>query len=85
MIDLESGVRVAVRRPVPPRWLVKPPVQPRALVVPVRGAPGPEGPPGLSGDTNAQVLVDAHRDDPEPHPAYDDVMDLTLLFENGLI
>ncbi len=29
--------------------------------------------------------LQAHIDSPTPHPAYDDVPDLVVLFENGLI
>lgn len=51
---------------------------------------GPAGPPGettvVGGVTSAFVLeqITAHAIDPTPHPAYDDMPDLSLLFENGL-
>lgn len=34
--------------------------------------------------TRTQLLAD-HVADPEPHPAYDDLPSLVILFENGLI
>lgn len=33
----------------------------------------------------AMDAIEAHLIDPTPHPVYDDMLDLTLLFENGLI
>lgn len=45
------------------------------------GVPGPQGVPGIS----TAGLVDAHIADATPHPAYDDLQSLTLLFENGLV
>lgn len=52
-----------------------------------RGDRGPAGPQGLQGppgpmDTTA---INAHIADPTPHPSYDDLPSLTLLFENGII
>ena len=44
------------------------------------GPPGPEGPPG-----EGAVDIANHINDPTPHPAYDDIPSLVLLFENGLI
>ena len=52
-------------------------------VVGVAEAVGPRGPAGS--DADATVLLEAHIVAPEPHPAYDDMPDMTLLFENGLI
>jgi hypothetical protein len=45
------------------------------------GIPGPAGPPGLS--TYAEVLT--HISDTTPHPAYDDLPSMVLIFENGLV
>ena len=51
---------------------------------------GPAGPPGetvvVGGTTPGYVneQITAHAIDPTPHPAYDDMPDLSLLFENGL-
>lgn len=45
------------------------------------GVPGPQGPPGA----DSGMLLDEHINDLEPHPTYDDIPSLTLLFENGLI
>lgn len=61
-----------------------------------QGAPGPPGPPGPPGDASgavgeprvAELISDAvggHIVDTEPHPAYDDMPSLVLIFENGLI
>lgn len=62
----------------------------RVLLVPVRGPQGPPGPPGDLDDLEAvQGLIDdtveVHVQAVEPHPAYDDLPSLRLLFENGLI
>jgi len=62
-------------------------------VVPVAGPPGPPGADGsVVGGISAaaaQELIDdsitVHEIDPTPHPAYDDLPSLRLLFENGLI
>lgn len=43
--------------------------------------PGPQGPKGENGD----IALDAHVNDETPHPTYDDIVDLTLLFENGIV
>lgn len=32
-----------------------------------------------------EVVLETHVQAPEPHPAYDDIPNLTLIFENGLI
>lgn len=45
---------------------------------------GVAGPPGADG-LDADDLMALHILDPTPHPAYDDMPSLTLLFENGLI
>lgn len=42
---------------------------------------GIQGPPGAGG----AAAVAAHEADETPHPAYDDLPSLTILFENGLI
>lgn len=44
----------------------------------VAGAPGPPGP-----DTVAAIAD--HVADSTPHPAYDDIPSMTLVFENGLV
>lgn len=51
------------------------------------GLPGPEGPVGPAGppgSINTEVLVQ-HVSSDNPHPAYDDLPSLSLLFENGLV
>lgn len=45
---------------------------------------GPRGPEGPIGPVDVSGL-NAHIDDTTPHPAYDDLPSLVLLFENGLI
>lgn len=45
------------------------------------GIPGPKGDDGES-DSGLMAL---HILDPTPHPPYDDMPSLTLIFENGLI
>ncbi len=64
-----------------------------------QGPPGPQGEPGTPGtpgqdgqDADLDVVraeidsaVDIHIDDPEPHPAYDDMQSLQLTFENALL
>jgi hypothetical protein len=42
------------------------------------------GPPG-TGSTQALVALQTHVDAAEPHPIYDDMVDLNILFENALI
>lgn len=46
------------------------------------GLPGPPGPPGPAG---GEVILQQHIENPTPHPAYDDIPDLSLLFDNGLL
>lgn len=50
----------------------------------VPGPPGKDGVDGLNGGINP-VLLNEHVVDLDPHPAYDDLPSMTLLFENGLI
>lgn len=61
-----------------------------------QGSPGPPGPPGPPGDASEAVgeprvvelisdAVGGHIVDSEPHPAYDDMPSLVLIFENGLL
>lgn len=48
------------------------------------GPPGREGPPGDDAETSVQETMEQHVNSPEPHPIYDDIQDLSILFENGL-
>lgn len=48
------------------------------------GIQGVPGPPGNDADTQIEVVMQEHVDSPTPHPAYDDIPDLTVHFENGL-
>lgn len=67
-------------------------------VTKVVGPRGPAGPPGSVGNSeevgnavttfleeNTDVILAPHINAPEPHPSYDDMPSLTLLFENGLL
>lgn len=47
---------------------------------------GGVGPPGIYQDPTPQIdaAIAEHVSDPTPHPAYDDMQDLVILFENGL-
>lgn len=54
------------------------------------GVPGPAGLNGQDGQDGQDgginpVLLDEHIESLEPHPVYDDLPSMTLLFENGLI
>lgn len=89
MADLELNAR-----PVPrsaPEVSAPPPAPAAAVVLPMPGIPGPPGPPGPSGSSpealadTINAFLDAHRNEPTPHAAYDiDMPDLTLILENGL-
>lgn len=59
-------------------------VYPAQVVEVLMGAPGLPGTGGVS-TQYVDDHIEAHRLDPEPHPAYDDMADLVLVFENGLI
>lgn len=48
------------------------------------GPRGPEGPQGPKGDVDT-ALWESHVDSSTPHPAYDDMPELTLIFENGIV
>lgn len=48
------------------------------------GPTGPPGPPGDDAETSIGTVMEAHVNSPTPHPAYDDMPDLTILLENGL-
>lgn len=49
------------------------------------GVQGIQGPPGIDADTQVEEVMYGHINDPTPHPVYDDMPDLTILLENGLI
>ena len=56
----------------------------------VTGTSGPQGPQGIQGEQgpageDTTELIENHIIDTTPHPAYDDLTSLTLLFENGLV
>lgn len=60
---------------------------PSIVTIPIgpMGPPGPPGPPGAAEGIGATIF-NAHINNPTPHPAYDqDIVSLTLLFENGLV
>lgn len=75
-----------VLRPSPTPRVDEPPVpqlpaRTEHIVVP--GPPGPKGDDGL--DSPEAIDLQNHIDHPTPHPAYDDMASLRLIFENGLI
>jgi hypothetical protein len=49
------------------------------------GVMGPQGPPGVDAQTNVETAINSHINSPTPHPVYDDIPDLTILLENGLL
>lgn len=57
--------------------VVEGPSEATVLVLPQAG---PAGPPG-----SGTLELQEHIDDPLPHPAYDDMPTLTLIFNNGLV
>lgn len=78
-----------VTPPQVPSITMAPPVS-SSVVVPVAGPKGDKGDPGSVDDLAAiQGMIDTsvtvHVVAPEPHPAYDDMPDLTLIFQNGLV
>lgn len=77
--------------PAAPAVAAPPPAPAAAIVVPVPGVRGPQGNPGPSGSSpealadTINAFLEAHRNEPMPHKAYDlDMPSLDLLFENGL-
>jgi hypothetical protein len=92
-IELGDGATVRVTPPGVPRVLTDPPGRPTVRVLPSPGPPGPDGDQGDPGPpadlAEVQQRIDdaliTHVIDPEPHPAYDDMPSLTLLFENRLV
>lgn len=86
MADIDLGVpgalEVVVPSGVPEVFELQVPSSPTATLVTVAGPPGPPGADGSGGDSTA---LQAHIDSPTPHPAYDDLPSLSLLFENGLV
>lgn len=48
----------------------------------IQGPPGPEGP---EGGTEAMDAISLHLIDETPHPVYDDMPNLVLIFDNHLI
>lgn len=49
------------------------------------GVEGQPGPPGVDAQTSVGLVMTEHVNSPTPHPAYDDIPDLTTLLENGLL
>lgn len=65
-------------------------VEPSSSEIVVLPVPGPPGPAGSIDDfTAVQDMIDdsitVHVNAPAPHPAYDDIQDLSLILENGLV
>lgn len=53
--------------------------------VPSAGTMAPGGAPLATVENLIAAALATHIADPEPHPAYDDIVNLTLLFENRLV
>lgn len=90
MPELVSDTITAVAVPPPvPVVGVSPPSPPGVTVLAVPGIPGPPGPAGDDPSVLERIVdtaLMAHSMDPTPHAAYDeDMPDLVLLFENGLL
>ena len=88
--ELADGTTVTVAPPSLPAVTTAPPAAPSVVVLPVTGPAGPQGTPGDANDltvveTMIEGAVQVHVVTPEPHPAYDDLPSLRLLFENGLV
>ena len=86
--EIAPGSVVHVDPPTVPAREMAPPAPATVVVLPVAG---PAGPPGPAGDDSVAVqelidgAVDAHVGSTMPHPVYDDLPALSLLFENGLV
>lgn len=52
-----------------------------AMITVEGGVPGPQGNPGVDADD----LMVLHLIDPTPHPVYDDMPSLVIIFENGIV
>ena len=67
---------------------------PQVVAIGTDSTPTPVYVPGPTVGSSAGVeviqemiddTVEVHVQAPEPHPAYDDMLDLTLIFENGIV
>lgn len=88
MFELGATARVHVIPPPIPTFTVSPPPSGPVHVVPVVGPAGAAGADGVSIGVVTELVgtvVGLHMQDDDPHPAYDDLPSLQLLFENGLI
>ncbi len=56
----------------------------QAVSVVNAGPPGPPGIQGIPGEDGTEALEE-HVNASEPHPAYDDLPNLVLIFNNGLV
>lgn len=93
-MEFFDGATVVVEQPDVPVTVSPPPTGGDAVtVVPV---PGPQGPPSqLTESDLARVITETaiatsgnlteHINSATPHPAYDNLPSLRLLFENGLV
>ena len=66
-------------RPPRPRTLLLPPRR-NLSITNIGGSPNPEPVVAIT-----ETQFQAHLDDLTPHPAYDDMQSLTLIYENELI
>jgi hypothetical protein len=90
VITLTPTSVVVVVPPVLPQIRMAPPAPRTTVLVPVLGPKGDKGDPGAVDDMAAvQGMIDGsiatHVQAAEPHPAYDEMPSLRLVFENGLI
>lgn len=81
---LTGGGVVSVEIPNRPISVEAPPSTTQSVAVIL----GPPGPPGDLTAEEAEVIAEAavlsHELAAEPHPAYDDMQSLVVIFENGL-
>jgi hypothetical protein len=97
VLDVESGEVVVVDQPpvmvadetsvvvVQDQVEYPAPLDDLPADVPVLLVQGPKGDPGEPGTADFEKALGDHVQAPEPHPAYDDMLDMTLIFENGLV
>jgi hypothetical protein len=77
-----DGLAVEIPAPEIPVLEESAPVVPGAVVLPF---PGPQGQPGPQGPEGGTADLQSHIDSETPHPAYDDMPSLSLIFENHLL
>jgi len=82
--DINLPGSVHVRTPV--SRITAPAPTSTVHIVPTAGPRGLPGADGAATDIGVVAeMIQEHVVDPEPHPAYDDIPSLVLLFENRLV